>query len=399
MSHILEGIKVIDAASYLAGPAAATVMADFGADVIKIEPPSGDGLRLVSAGYRTDYNWQMVSRNKRDLCLDLKQEAARKVLHTLIDSADVLILNFREDQIRQFELDYDALLARNPRLIYALVTGYGTVGPDRNRRGFDVTAWWARSGISALLKPFGHAPVFSGGGIGDHATALGLLSAIMMGLYHREKTGQGRQVATSLVASGCYANGMMLQGMIAGHDREDMLNDQEGQRSAMATVYRTRDDEYLMLSITNPDKEWPLFAECLGHPEWCDEFPDGKAVLGNREAVTALIATELGRRTLANVCEVLDTKNMPYASVEHLRDVVRDAHLIENGVIKPTGSEDADYQWMVANPISIADEQHKDPVMAPDIGAHSDELLREYGYGDADIAQLQQQGAVVQAAD
>lgn len=399
MSHILEGIKVIDAASYLAGPAAATIMADFGADVIKIEPPGGDGFRLLRAGYRTDYNWQMVSRNKRDLCLDLKQEAARKVLHTLIDTADVLILNFREDQIQRFELDYDELRTRNPRLIYAVVTGYGTVGPDRNRRGFDVTAWWARSGISALLKPFGRAPVFSGGGIGDHATALGLLSAIMMGLYQREKTGQGKQVATSLVASGCYVNGMMLQGMIAGHDREDMLNDQGGQRSAMATVYRTRDDEYLMLSITNPDKEWPVFAKCLGHPEWCDDFPDGEAVLGNREAVTALIATELVSRTLANVCEVLDTKNMPYAPVEHLRDVVRDAHLIENGVIKPTGSEDADYQWMVSNPISIADEQHKAPVMAPDIGAHSDELLREYGYGDADIAQLQQQGAVVQASD
>jgi len=399
MSHILEGIKVIDAASYLAGPAAATVMADFGADVIKIEPPNGDAFRLMRAGYRTDYNWQLTSRNKRDLCLDLKQTEARKALHTLIDTADVLILNFREDQIEQFELDYETLRARNPRLIYALVTGYGTVGPDRNRRGFDVTAWWARSGISALLKPFKQAPVFSGGGIGDHATAMALLSAIMMGLYHREKTGQGRQVSTSLVASGCYANGMMLQAMIAGHDREDMLREQSGQRSAMSTVYRSRDDEYLMLSITNPNKEWPVFAECLGHPEWCEQFPDAEAVLGNREEVTLLIAAELRSRILTNICEVLDAKNMPYAPVEHLKDVVRDAHLIENGVIKPTGSEDKDYQWTISNPLTISDEQHKAPVMAPAIGEHSEDVLRECGYGDAELSALQQSGAVVQASD
>ena len=141
MSYMLEGLKIIDAASFLAAPGAATIMADYGADVIKVEAPRGDAYRLLHGRYHHDYNWYLTSRNKRDIGLDISKEEGRAVLHRLIDDADVLLINFREDQVKKYGLEYETLKQRNPRLIYAQLTGFGTVGPDKHRRGYDVTGW------------------------------------------------------------------------------------------------------------------------------------------------------------------------------------------------------------------------------------------------------------------
>ena len=142
---MLQDLRVIDAASYVAGPAAATVMGDYGADVIKIEPPSGDGYRSLAARYRTNYNWLLTSRNKRSLALDITRKEGQDTLLSLIDSADVLLVNFNAEQLKKYRLTFDDLKRRNPRLIFAHITGYGTRGPEAGRRAFDVAAWWARS--------------------------------------------------------------------------------------------------------------------------------------------------------------------------------------------------------------------------------------------------------------
>lgn len=141
MTMILEGIKVIDAASFIAGPAAATVMADFGADVIKVEPLHGDSYRTLAARYRTDFNWQLTSRNKRGLALDLSRDEGQEAISRLVDAADVLLVNFRDDQLEKYGLQYERLKERNPRLVYAYISGYGTQGQDKNRRAYDTTAW------------------------------------------------------------------------------------------------------------------------------------------------------------------------------------------------------------------------------------------------------------------
>ena len=152
MTYALEHLKVVDAASYLAGPAAATVMADYGADVTKIEPLQGDGYRGLVGPYPVPYHWHLTSRNKRSIALNLRSEDGQEVLHRLVGNADVLLTNFRPDQLSDFNMTYEQMSELNERLIVAQITGYGALGPDANMRAFDTTAWWARSGLMDLIR-------------------------------------------------------------------------------------------------------------------------------------------------------------------------------------------------------------------------------------------------------
>jgi formyl-CoA transferase len=282
VAYLLDGIKVVDLASFLAAPGAATLMADYGAEVIKIEPPGGDGYRRLRGGYRTDYNWQLTSRNKKGMSLDIRSEEGLAVLKKLLVDTDVLLTNFRNDQLEKYGLAFESLSREFPGLIVAQLTGYGNVGPDRNRRGYDSTAWFARTGIMQLTKAAGEAPVFPPGGVGDHATAMTLFAGIMMALLKREKEGQGSFVETSLIATGSWANGMALQGAIAGFDQSEVI-EQKG-RSPFAMVYETRDGRHVILVLTNPAKEWVEIAQALGHPEWLEDerFTDLRTYLRRR---------------------------------------------------------------------------------------------------------------------
>ena len=396
MSYMLEGLKVIDAASYLAAPATATMLGDFGADVIKIEAPGGDGYRLLS-----DSNWLLTSRNKKSICLDLRKEPGRKILHQLIDEADVLLTNFLEPQIKQFELEYEQLRKTNLRLVYAHVSGYGRRGPEKNRRGFDLAGFWARTGIQDVMRPYGGAPVHPAGGSGDHVTALALLSGIMMALYDREKTGQGRMVSSSLAASGCYTNGMALQAAIAGHDREAVLEKNNGMRAAFSNLYQTRDDRHVMLIIVNPRKEFSGLAKSLGHEEWLEDprFAEFAELQKNKYELTPLVAEAMREFNLVDICKRMDEYDLPYSAVERVADVIRDAQLIENEVIVKTDSDMPEYQWTINSPINIEGERKRTPTIAPDVGQHSKEVLRELGLGADRIAALIEDGAVVQGPE
>ena len=206
--HLFSDLKVIDCASWIAGPAAATIMSDFGADVIKIEPPgAGDPWRSRSAsGTPNDYYWQLTARNKRSLALDLKHEAGLAVLYRLAAEADVFVTNFPLPVRDRLKLAPEHLLPLNPRLIYASFTAYGEAGEEAARTGFDSTAYWARTGLmDAVRADVDTAPARSAPGMGDHPSATGLYAAIVTALYRREKTGLGGVVRSSLLANGLWA--------------------------------------------------------------------------------------------------------------------------------------------------------------------------------------------------
>jgi crotonobetainyl-CoA:carnitine CoA-transferase CaiB-like acyl-CoA transferase len=395
MALILAGLRVIDAASYVAGPAASTVMADFGADVIKIEPPEGDSYRRLAARHRTDYNWQLTSRGKRALALDLKQAEGQAVMHNLVKQADVLVVNFNARQLAEYQLQYELLRQLNPRLIFAQITGYGSRGPDRNKRAFDLAAWWARTGIMDMMKPLGGAPVNGVGGVGDHASAMSLYGVTMMALYDRERTGQGASVSTSLVANGAWSNGMQLQGVIAGFDLGLMLEAQ-GYRNPFVLSYATRDLGYIVLVGPAPAREWPRLCRALGHPEWLAQprFVDMQAIMQRRDEVRALFAAAFARVTLDAMVAALEAEDVTFSVLEKNRDVVRDAHLIENEVIVKTDSEHPDYQWTVASPIQVAGQHKRVPTEAPAIGAHSRQIMAELGYAEAEIERLLAAGII-----
>ena len=272
----LAGLRVLDISSFIAAPAAAVVLGDWGADVIKVEGPDGDPNRRImhdSSNYpkgAVNYPWQMDSRNKRSLVLDLKKPEARAALDRLIAISDVLICNFPPPVRDKLKLAYDDVKRVNPRLIYASLTGYGETGPDRDRPGFDVTAYFARSGLLDAQRYEGGPPGVPVPAQGDRATAMTLVSAILMALIHRMKTGEGSWVGTSLLGNGLWSCGVIAQAALVGAYLPHRPPP-DRPRSALGNIYRTSDDRWLQLTIVREDKMWPGVCEAIGRPELVDD--------------------------------------------------------------------------------------------------------------------------------
>src|SRR5438105_7981387 len=244
--NIFSGLKVVDFASFIAGPSAAVILADFGADVIKVEPPNGDlwrhGHQIPPQPQAKDaYPWHLANRNKRGMTLDLKSPSAQPVLEQLVKWADVLIVNTPHPARKRLKLEYEDVVQWNPRLIYADVTGYGDKGPDAALPGFDITSYWARSGLLSMTRDAGAPPTLPIAGSGDHATAVALYSAIVTGLYRRETTGKGSYVTTSLLAAGTWAAGIAVQGALCDA-KFFPLHDRMNPPNATSNVYQSSDD-------------------------------------------------------------------------------------------------------------------------------------------------------------
>ena len=396
MVYPLDGLRVLDAATYLAGPGAATVLADFGADVIKVEPPDGDGYRKLVGRYPVPYHWQLTSRNKRSIALDLTRLQGQAVLHRLVQGADVILTNFLDGQLRRFRMTYGELRQINPRLVFAQLTGYGTQGPEVERKGFDVTAWWARSGLMDFTRDPGQTPLRAPPGMGDQVTAMSLFGAVMTGLFRRERTGQGCQVSTSLAANGVWANGMALQGVIAGFDL-GAYHQAKGWRSPMTSAYPTSDGRFVALAIVNREREWPQLVAALGHPEWLQDerFASQDAMMRNRVELIALIGAQTAKLTQRDLMARLDAHRVTCGVVAPMGDVVNDRQLKANAMIVPTEDPGEDYRHTINSPIFVAGEAKRPPSRAPEIGAHTREVMEELGYGKDEITALLEEGVIV----
>src|SRR5437868_6426769 len=291
--NIFSGLKVVDLASFIAGPAAAVILSDFGADVIKVEPPQGELWRIANKIppqpiSPEPYQWHLNNRNKRGIAVDLKSPGAATILRRLVEWADVLIVNTPHTARMKLGLEYEDVVKWNPRLIYADLTGFGEKGPDASLPGFDITAYWARSGLLSLTRDAGAPPTWPLSGSGDHATAVGLFSAIVMGLYKPRKTGKGSYVTTSLIAEGVWSCGGPIQGALC--DAEFFpLHDRKNPPNPTMNVYRSSDDSWFVL-IALPSRLKAL-ATGIGRPDLLSDarFADPAKVAANSAALTAIL--------------------------------------------------------------------------------------------------------------
>ena len=220
--NVLDGIRVLDVASFIFGPACAATMADFGADVIKVEAPGiGDPYRYVHKSLpfppsELDYLFQQDNRSKRGVVVNLNVDRGREVFSRLVGWADVLITNFPPRVLAALRIRYEDLIGDHPKLIYAQITGFGEAGAEMDNPGYDATAYWARTGLMDAVRPKDAEPAVSLGGMGDHPSALALLSGVMLALYRRERTGKGCKVSSNLMANGAWAGSAMMAGALAG---------------------------------------------------------------------------------------------------------------------------------------------------------------------------------------
>lgn len=395
MEHLLEDITVVDAATFLAGPGAATILADYGANVIKIEPPGGDGYRKLVGAYPVPYHWLLTSRNKRSLCLDISSDAGQALLHQLIGKADVFTTNFLPEQLARYNVAYDTLKNINPRLIYAHISGYGTEGEEANRRAFDVTGWWARSGIMEFIRAPGQTPMPMAPGMGDHSTATALFACIMTGLYRRQKTGEGSFVSTSLAANGVWANGMALQGVVAGNN-VGTYRQKKGWPNPFTDCYQCADGAYLVLAVINTAREYPQLVEALECQHWLEDprFVDIGVVMQNRPAFVEAMAAGFAKFDYADISARLQAAGVTHGPVQPMAAVLEDQQLRDNGVVIKTDDPGEGYDYTINSPINVLEAPKKKPTRAPDIGADTVAVLDELDFDQQYVQELLAAGVI-----
>jgi crotonobetainyl-CoA:carnitine CoA-transferase CaiB-like acyl-CoA transferase len=388
---LFDDLLVIDCASFIAGPAAATVMSDYGARVIKIEPPGiGDAyrnlFRLRGTPDDIDYFWTVSSRNKESLALDLRRPEGQAVLRTLVQKADVFITNLPFPARERLTVRAQDLMPLNPRLIYASLSPYGEHGPERDRTGFDATVWWARSGLMDMVRPSaGAEPAPSMPGMGDHPTAMAMYGAIVTALYKRQLTGEGSEVATSLLANGLWSNACQVQAALCGY--ELMERPPRGYRGALNEMYRAADDRQFIISSTNPARDWPLLAKAVGRADWLQDplFATPEARLLNGPLLVAGFDQIFAKEPFSHWAQVLHDGDVTFGIVGTVYDHLADDQIDANGFFP----EIAD-SWLrtVDSPFQVVGETKAQPRMAPGIGEHTQALLEEFGCSPAEVAAL-----------
>ena len=401
-TRILEGIKVLDVASFIAAPAAATVMADFGADVIKIEPPGrGDTYRhrMIGPGYPESdvaHHWIIDNRNKRGIIVDLKTDEGRAVLLRLVAEADVFITNMPLPVRERLHIRWQDMHPVNERLIYGSVTAYGEEGAEADHTGFDSTALWARSGLMDLVKPAPDAPPGrSMPGMGDHPTAISLFAGIMAALYQRERTGKGTMVQTSLIANGVWWNALQVQAVLCGGvvprrpPREEATN-------PLNNLYITRDGQWFQLVMITQEDRWADFTQCIGVPELADDprFVDTASRVENAGALTELLDQAFLAADLAEWRERLSAGGFTFGVIRRVEDIPSDPQMRASGALTPIEDPRAGAELTVDSPLWIEGAEKVAPTLAPGHGEHTDEVLLEFGYAAEEIAKLRESGAV-----
>jgi crotonobetainyl-CoA:carnitine CoA-transferase CaiB-like acyl-CoA transferase len=381
----LAGYRVVELGVWVAGPAAAGLMADWGADVIKVEPPSGDPQRRVfgALGVAAQTGvppFEVDNRGKRSVILDLTQPADRDSMDRLLSTADVFITNVRPDALGRLGLAHDEVLERHPRLVYASLTGYGLQGPERNRAGYDVGAFWARSGVAHTMAPPNDMPPLLRSGMGDHITGITLLSGLLAKLLERERTGRGGLVATSLLRTGMYTIAWDI-GIQLRFGKRERTRSREHSRAPLINCYRSSDGRGFWLLLLEADRHWPVLLAAIRRLDLADDprYLDARARLSNSTDLIVDLDAEFARWTYHDLTTAFDLHDVWWAPINTIADVIADPQVqAANGFVDMAPRSGEEPYRAVRGPVDFEGfDFHPGPV--PALGEHTDEVLDSLG--------------------
>lgn len=399
MSGPLEGIRVVEAGIWVAGPAAAAILADWGADVIKIEPPAGDPLRGMANPARIpgiNPAFEMDNRGKRAVAINLANPEGYRAARALIDRADVFVTNLLPAAVERLRLTYDDLKDANPGLVYCRITGYGPTGPDRDRPSFDAAAYWSRSGIMASMEEPGHDPPNPRGGMGDHPTAVAAVAGICAALVARTRTGRGQLVDASLYRTGMYTMAWDLSMQL----RTGAVVPQSGRRhvnNPLVNSYRAGDGGWFYLVNLQADRYWPGFCRAIEREDLLADprFADIRARRQHAPELVTILDQVFASRPRAEWGERFDREGVIWAKVQTVAEVTADpqAALAGGFVDVPDGAGDS--LRMVSAPAGFSGTPPHPSAPPPELGQHTEAVLLELGYSWEEIAEMKERGAIL----
>lgn len=386
MTGPLEGTVVLELAVALAAPAATALLGDWGAQIIKVEPLTGDPQR----GNTSNSYFSQDNRAKRSIALDLTTDEGREIMLRLVDRADVFVTNIRPGGLDRLGMDASSLLDRNPRLVYAQLTGYGAEGPAADRPGYDIGAFWSRSGVAGALAGTAEPPV-QRPGMGDHTTGLALVAAINAALFDRERTGRGGVVSTSLVRTGAY----VISSDLAAHANGEIA--EAGLRRVLYNpllgCYRAADDRWFFLLGLEATRHWPNVAAAIGRDDLVDDprFADFMALITNAQDLIAILDEAFATKPLEEWRTIFDEHDVWWDPVQSFADVMADPIMRAAGVFRSMDGE----RVAIAGPADVGDRPLDVAVArAPELGQHTEEILLELGYDWGAISSLMERRVI-----
>jgi crotonobetainyl-CoA:carnitine CoA-transferase CaiB-like acyl-CoA transferase len=389
----LDGIRVLDVTQFMAGPFCSTILADLGADVIKIEPPSGDSTRqMVGAAGTESPSFNAVNRGKRSVVVNLKTEDGRQLFQRLAHSAEILIENYRPGVMQGLGLGYDVLSVINPRLIYASISGYGQTGPNRTKGGFDLIAQGV-SGIMSVTGEPGRPPVKAGIPLTDLGAALFATTGILAALHHRTRTGLGQFIDTSLVEAGIALSVWEATEYFAGAGVPAALGSAHRMNAPYQAIRCA--DGYVTIGA-NTNRLFQRLCRVLGHPEWSDDpdFASNAARVRNRARLAAMIESIMSGQSSGHWLALLDAADIPCGPINDYAQVFSDPQVAARGMVLQIDHPVLGPLRTLGSPIKMSATPADASRRAPLLGEHTDAVLIEFGLSAEEIMALRRSGAI-----
>ena len=400
MAGILQGLKVVEMGNNIAIPAAGAIMGDWGADVIKIEPLTGEMMRGMTRVQGTrmhgiNLQFELLNRDKKGMALDLKKEAGIAILHELVKRSDVFIANYEVSALKKLQLDYATLSEINPRLIYAVVTGYGTYGPDKDERGFDFTAGWARSGTQALMSEPGGTPPAQRSGMYDRTTGMHTVAGVCAALFNRERTGKGQEIELSLYHVGVYTIGTDIQNALNGFPSHP--NDRRKASSPLWNSYRAGNGRWFQFAMLQSDLHWPGLCRAMGRPdlEKDPRFDTMHNRTDNSEELIRIMDEVFATKDMSAWEKSFRQNGVIYGRIATPDEVVNDPQAHANGFFTEIDHPTAGRMKYVTMPVDFRQNPASVRTASPEVGQHNEEILLSMGYGWEDISRFKEQGVIL----
>ncbi|WP_028829739.1 CaiB/BaiF CoA transferase family protein [Proteocatella sphenisci] len=396
---MLKGVKVVELATFVAAPSCTKLMADWGADVIKVEALFGDAIRGMGGTFNSpmteDENpmYELENGNKLGIAIDIKDEKGMEVLFKLLENADVFVTNIREQSLAKSGLSYSQLKDKFPKLIHAHILGYGEAGPLKDKPGFDYTAYFARGGVSMSLMEKGTSPANTAAGFGDHYAGMGLAAGILAALYKQAKTGQGERVTLSLYHAALFGMGLMITTSQYGNE---MPLSRKVPNNPLMTTYQCGDGRWIQLALIQYNKWFPKFCKVIDREDLINEtrFNTITAVVNCTDELVSIVEKEMMKKNLDEWSALLEEADLPFEKLQTVNDILECEQAWANNYLFKTKYSNGNEGILVDTPVRFETMGIKEYMPAPKLGEHSAQILENIGYTADQISELQNSGVI-----